>query len=829
MRKVFRGALVIAISGAMLGGFSACKDTQDDLLYETQLEFTKKLQDQNTALNDLRDAQTAALNDAINQLRNEINSCNCNPQDLVDLNNAINALESKLDDKTGSLGNQIAAINTEVTNLQQALADLTNSLADYATKDELNQLNQEFTTLQAGLSQQIQDAINSALENYATVAQLDSTATAVKAEAKANLDDAVEILRAEDKVIADKLDALIGDYEGTLGDLVEAYKQADQDLQDQIDALSDRLDATEKAIEAVKKQLAKMVTSLVVQGTYNPILGSFTLPTGTQSNILCAYYGETETDIEFPSTQTGNLVDQDSRLSAGDIKLLNETGLESTLSILNGTTLVGDEGNAGKLYVTVNPTAVDFDGLTFDLVNSLDEEAGISLSPLTPSKDKLTFGYSRGEAANGFYEAKATLREENIDKAKLSVNTSALKSAVKDLYKNKQNANFTTILGTLYDLVNDQIDRNAIKASWSVDGEANSVYSQYGIAAFAVKPLSYAFDPSFSLSIPHLPNIPSLDDLNIEFKINTPNFKLDLSGLNLDLNINFDETTIDYKADDIVVSFDIPEFEKDENGNYVVKTDAKGEIVYETKTQTVGLESIVSDLTAEIANAFNSALTDAGASINDAIKDAIENQLASQIENAVAVSLDNTMSDLADNINSQIKSQISSALGSFQSYLDKLQSLFNRVNSIIDRINGGVNINNYLQATLVYQTSSSSFGMMSTSAGNPTIFRVNSGNAITLHPTSYTAEVIAPAYKKFIGVTNVFSNNDATVTAQKGDSKCLEAARTANSQKYVNEVIDGARYAVPFVGEAGYTYEIVYAALDYQGKVSMRKYYVKVI
>jgi hypothetical protein len=134
-----------------------------------------------------------------------------------------------------------------------------------------------------------------------------------------------------------------------------------------------------------------------------------------------------------------------------------------------------------------------------------------------------------------------------------------------------------------------------------------------------------------------------------------------------------------------------------------------------------------------------------------------------------------------------------------------------------------------LQATLVYEGNSGNYARVSSMKSAPTVFKVSGGNAIILHPTSLSAEIIAPAYKKFVGVTNVFKNSDLSKSAQGGDANCLAAAKSANSAKYIDEVIDGSRYGVPFVGQAGYTYEIAYAALDFQGKVSMRKYYIRVI
>ncbi len=899
MRKVFRGALIVAISGAMVGGFSACKDTQDDYRYEIEQEFTQKLKDTNTSLEDLRNAQTAALNEAINNLLAQIDQCNCNPQDIVDLNNAIEALKKTLGDTDGlgdgaTIADKVTATNNAVTDLQKEVAEFSNNyasksdLANYASKEDLekyatqdqlaayakvedlNNLNKKLTELEAGISETIQEALNTALANYATTAYVDSTATAVKDEAKANLDSVASVLRQEAKITSDKLNALVGDYEGTLGDLIDAYKAADKDLQDQIDALDKRITANTKAIEAVESKLAKLVTSVLVQGAYNRFTGAFALPVNIQSNILCAYYGQTDTDIEFPSSQTGNLVNQSGGFTSADITFLKNTGLENTLKLTNGATIIGDEGNAGKLYITVNPTAVDFDGLSFDLVNSLDEKSGITLSSIQPSTDKLTFGYSRGASANGFYEATATLKKEDISKAKINVNKSALVSAVKDLYQNKTAANFSNIASTLYSQVNSVLDANAVKAAWTnEDGSANSVYSQYGIAAFAFKPLSFAFDPSFSYTIPNYFdfNLPSLDDIKFDFDLGDLDLNLDFD-ISFDLNFDLDDFKIEIgkielgsidlsgvnPTVEVSFSYDYPKFEKDPvSGEYVIVQDENGEMVMEDKEghTTVDLTNFMSDLSKEMGDAINdqinTAISSMIADLNTSLKEQIKTQLLDQLSeklneqiassineqiNNMATDLNNSINDLLGDLSSEINNQISSTLSNYQSYLDKLQSLIDRVNRVINRVNNinvGDKIHQYLQATLVYEGNSGNYARVSSMKSAPTVFKVSGGNAIILHPTSLSAEIIAPAYKKFVGVTNVFKNSDLSKSAQGGDANCLAAAKSANSAKYIDEVIDGSRYGVPFVGQAGYTYEIAYAALDFQGKVSMRKYYIRVI
>ena len=95
---------------------------------------------------------------------------------------------------------------------------------------------------------------------------------------------------------------------------------------------------------------------------------------------------------------------------------------------------------------------------------------------------------------------------------------------------------------------------------------------------------------------------------------------------------------------------------------------------------------------------------------------------------------------------------------------------------------------------------------------------------------TYTGEIVTPAFKKYVAVTNVYKSTDYKVNAQAGDAKCKALAQAANAQQYMNEVVPGERRTIPFVyeGGEGYTYEIVYQALDYSGVTSTAKYYVAI-
>ena len=148
------------------------------------------------------------------------------------------------------------------------------------------------------------------------------------------------------------------------------------------------------------------------------------------------------------------------------------------------------------------------------------------------------------------------------------------------------------------------------------------------------------------------------------------------------------------------------------------------------------------------------------------------------------------------------------------SYLDKLEGkLLTAVNSI----------NKALQPVMLVN-SANGLERLSQTIYEPTI--LGSAN-VQFIPTSYTAEIIAPAYKKLVGVTNVFSM-DRTKTAQYGDADCLAALREANAKDNVAEILNGDYLVVNFSAKKGYIYEVTYTCVDFSGMVAAKKYYVTV-
>jgi hypothetical protein len=853
--------------------------------------------------------QIIKINAAIEQLQADVEASKNAAGGLTsaDVDKAIADAIAKNNEDLKNLYAEASALDA----LKEALAE---QLAGYATTEDINNLKNSFYTkdeidsLLAGLQTSITEAYNKAVEAYdlAYKAYLlaqqnsgntggstggghgdDNTGTTETpavdltdiynrlTDAENNLAEAKTLLQKEIadakaevlQKIEDAKKELSDSFDATIGDLKDAYEKADKELEQEIKDLTARVETNEAAIEAIKNQLANLVTGVIVQGTFNTPLGTLSLPLNIQSNILCAYYGQAESDVEFPTMKASNLVDASQYLTKADFNILG-FDTNDAIKIEDGDMILDEsEGNAGKVYLTVNPTGIDYKGLSIALENSKGEACPISLSPLTPCDEKLTFGYtgSRSEA-NGFYVANATVKTEDLAKAKINIE-SGLKSAVKDLYQNKTSANLTNLASVVYKQFNGILDANAVKVT-RADG--NSLYSQYGVAAFAYKPLSYAFDPSFSYNIPTLNiTLPSLDNIKFDFDLGDLNLDFDVNlefdlGFNLDdFNISVDKISIGdidlsgvKDSIDVTFNYQYPDLEQKEiNGEqtWVIATNEKGEASYheEEGHATVALdefmESLSSSMSASINEQISAELNKMIENLNASIKDQIQKQILDQLEtklneeiasqindqiNSMATNINDQINDLLSDLTGSINNQISSTLSDYQTYLDKLQSVIDTFNSYINRINNLniVNkINASLQGILVYQGNDGKFARVSTSKNLPSVFKIGTGNAIALHPTSLSAEILAPAYKKFVGVTNVWSNSDSSKSAQGGDAGCKAAAQKANSQQYFAKVVDGSRYGVPFYATAGYTYEIVYSALDYQGKISQRKFYIKVL
>ena len=230
-------------------------------------------------------------------------------------------------------------------------------------------------------------------------------------------------------------------------------------IQEQINALSERIAAV----------YTTEVTSLSADQVVNPMF-TFNAPFDVKANILLAYFGEkAKRDIYFPR------------------------GAEEPI-VWKGDNIIEGTGNAGKLYVTVNPSSVDFSGKTLKLMTTGGDESPVELTPLEASTKNLMF-LSRGE--NAFYETYATIPAEKIAKAYVSwepEDMEGFKDQIKEILNrsDRNKEQLINLFNTIYNLIiQNNIPAYRLQAAW---GEGNYTYSEANIAAVAVKPLTFAFD-----------------------------------------------------------------------------------------------------------------------------------------------------------------------------------------------------------------------------------------------------------------------------------------------------------------------------------------------
>ena len=155
-----------------------------------------------------------------------------------------------------------------------------------------------------------------------------------------------------------------------------------------------------------------------------------------------------------------------------------------------------------------------------------------------------------------------------------------------------------------------------------------------------------------------------------------------------------------------------------------------------------------------------------------------------------------------------------------QSITDAKNDIKKELNGYLERLNnklcGAINsVHDRLQPNMLLKTEDG-FAMLSQVENKPTV--IEAANCV-LVPTTYTGELLVPAFKKYVAVVNVKD-------AEGNDVTSAEIANV-NTGK-LNTVLAGSTTEIEFAGKSGYTYEIVYSALDYSGKYSNVRYYVTV-
>ena len=671
---------------------------------------------------------------------------------------------------------------------------------------------------------------------------------AVREEAQANL---VEAKAYADSVAGVVKEELTGVIDTKVGDLEKVLKAAEEALQGEIDALKERVDALEPIVEDLTKRvealedrmdkveefLEEQITNIVLNGAYSPVVGYFNLPNGTKSNILAAYYGKVSEDFKFP---TVDWADNGVTFDEAAFEALGFA--EKAIEIKNNKygVLVAEGANAGKVYMTINPAEVSLEGKTFSLVNSLDEQSPAEIINVKQSTEKLAFGYTRAGAV-ALYEGEA--RIENAAAAKIRMELSDLKDALVDVVKFQGGVNVTNLVTDLYALVNNIADANAVKATWTdSEGEAHTVYSDYGLATVAIKPLSY--NTLAGLDVQSVPgfhrgmnlvnrvfdkvgtiSIPDLGLSNLSATLESINFGGAI-GEYIEFDVKYSDvikkkipfqTTVDVELplNDIVLNIPVPiEGQEIHTGAYDLNGD---EIIVKIESSTVNVDYTIK--AEDIAEGSTSVTID----------EIIEVEIPVEFEVPVKIATKDVLGDLGgtldslDDLIAEVNGMLADVNGKIESVEDVLNTAKDKVqnglNKYLDKLNRGMcklvnSFNDALQPTMLVSTTDG-FARLSSIKGAPTT--IDKASAVFV-PTSFTAEILAPAYQKFVAVTKAYDANG---------NEDLDAAKAANTGDFAT-VLPGGTRAVQFNGKSGYTYEVTYSAIDFSGFIANTKYYVRV-
>ena len=351
--------------------------------------------------------------------------------------------------------------------------------------------------------------------------------------------------------------------------------------------------------------------------------------------------------------------------------------------------------------------------------------------------------------------------------------------------------NLSGLASALYSNLNNQLTAYGVQASWKQkDQNGNEVEkvvtSEIKLAAFAVKPLSFDF----------LANNSKLDNLSLDRFMLPTNLSEKQKGISgLDFNNIIDPST--GKTIEVATIVAVPGVKIVPNGtdlDIIQISDGK-KLNTIKNAYIVSWEKASKDISIEVNG-------EAGSASGSTTLDTYIYQIKVK---------DDTMKDLVADLNKNL----STTLGPVKTALDWANTLAGKydqnvakVNNLIKKVEGVItNVNKYLQPAIMFKADNGSWNFVSTGSHFATSF-VGVG-ATPLVATSYTAELLAPAYKKQLYVkeagAEILVNGKATKSAFNGQ---------------IQKVVFNA-------SKAG-NYTIVYKAIDYSGKVVEKNFYVTV-
>lgn len=532
------------------------------------------------------------------------------------------------------------------------------------------------------------------------------------------------------------------------------------------DALNKRLNSVSGSLNsALDALLEQKLDGITVNATENPVTGYWNASfTGLNLKLASSFYGvAAEGTDEWDEVKEPNQV-------------------------------LGKGGNAGYLYVSLNPTEIDPSLVKVELVNSQGEPAkGFELGSIENTDKVLTFGTKAASvSANGFYQVPVIASDPQNDGVEFDKGAlaAAAKNVLNELRNPKENdLDLSKIASALYKNI-PVLTAYGVKAEYylynpdtqnlELHKTIKHAVSDYDIAAVAVKPVSFNF-------LKDNATLDKLSDWAVEnFRLPSLSSKLDKVIDALNVEISYD------KADEFYTYSVITP-----NGLFC-QQDGNDVVIYGQGTDLNNGQLIDGELY-RIKNAtVEKKFISTGGSAAEFV--------------FVIKTKDSTIADLLASANKQIAGKLQPIKNVLSNVNAKWENVIAKVNPLLSKVASKIgSANKLLQPTILYVDQNGNPNTLSTIGGRLGTRFVGKDGAITLYATSWTAELLAPAYKKSISVLE----DGATVTLADGKSAA--------------EPFDGSINKVIFKATKTGTYTIVYKAIDYSGVEVEKTFKVNVV
>ena len=529
-------------------------------------------------------------------------------------------------------------------------------------------------------------------------------------------------------------------------DVAELFEYLDKTIPAELKNLSDSCAMLAGRDSLLNSRIDSLVQSVNVDMVSNPIYGTFNTPFGVKNYVLAGFVG-------------------------GQVKKVNVGG-----KVISSNGKLASSLDGGNLYLTINPAEVDATGWNIGKLVGRDGSYAPGYGDLILAADNTPVTTISTRASNELGGYVATPELKDAAAAKINIDKDALKDVAKNVLgklRGQEALDITNAVYTIYNQFANAIDQYyAVKCQVKEkdafgEVKTRTIVSDYNIAAVTIKPLSYTTNIGIVGEKVNIPSIPAFEDLlGIEIK----NIKINPVTAQID---DFTFTVVDggwnssaqvkveYNADG-TGTIDMPLYWTNQR-NIIPFTKCVAEDVYD-----------------DFGN-------------KDAVKYTVT---IAQDANKIITDLNTQLANVEGQVNSTLKSvkdAIAKAGKYYNKVAPKLNKVISKVNYVLD------NANQLLQPIMLGVADGEAFRLSEVEAA-PTILEGNGENAIVLAPTSYTLELLAPAYKKSIKVNGTELN-----TAElDGNTKTVVASLKSGKN------------------------EIVYEAVDFYGEKVSKKYYIEV-